>query len=84
MRGQLRGAVSASVRESRRRRGKGEVANVTVVSVLRYPTVLIIFLDLTGEEIDVLVQKVVCVQVVSRRVVREEVIVVEIRGGEGV
>lgn len=84
MRGQLRRAVGASVRESRGGGGKREVANITIIPVMGYPTVLVILLDLIGEKIDIVVQKFVRVQVVSRRLVREEVVVVKIRGGEGI
>lgn len=84
MRGQLRRAVSASVRESRGRGGEREVANIAIIPVVGYPAVLVILLDLGCEEIDVVVQKFVRVQVVPRRLVGEKVVVVEIRGGEGI
>lgn len=86
LRGQVRGAVGAAVREGGRGGGgEGQVADVVVRIVGRRsaPAVLaVVVLEVAGEEVDVVIQKVVGVQwSVSRGVVGEEVVIVEVRRG---
>lgn len=86
---QVRGTVCATVRESGRRRGEGQVADVIVDIVCRNSAAAVfavVVLEVTGEEVHVVIQKVISVQVsVSRRLVGEKLVIVEIRrGGERV
>lgn len=89
LRGQVRGAVGAAVRESGGGGGEGQVADV-VVSIVRRCSAAAVFavivLEMTGEEVDVVIQKVISVQVsVSRGLVGEKLVIVKIRrGGERV
>lgn len=82
LRGQLRGAVGAAVRETRGGGGKRQVADVVVSIVTgRFAVVFaVIVLEVTGEKVHIVIQKVVSVQGgVSGRVVCEEVVVIEVR-----
>ena len=83
-RGQLRGAVRAAVGEGGGGGGEGQVAHV-VVSI-RSAVFAVVVLEMTREEVHVLIQKVIRVQVsVSRGLVREKLVIVEVRrGGERV
>lgn len=83
LRGKLRGAVSATVRETRGGGGgKGQVADVVVSIVMGCFIVVfaVIVLEVTGEKIYIVIQKIVCIQGrVSGRVVCKEFVVVKIR-----
>lgn len=85
MRRQVRVAVCAAVREGGGRGGEGQVADV-VVSIVRRRSAAAVFavivLEMTGEEVHVVIQKVISVQVsVSGGLVGEKVVIVEIRRG---
>lgn len=84
LRGQLRDAVGATVRETRGGGGrrKGQVANVVVSIVMGCLIVVfsVIVLEVTGEKVYIVIQKIVCIQGrISGRVVCKEFLVVEIR-----
>lgn len=84
LRGQLRDAVGATVRETRGGGGgrKGQVADVVVSIVMGCLIVVfaVIVLEVTGEKVYIVIQKIVCIQGrVSGRVVCKEFLVVEIR-----
>lgn len=89
LRGQVRGAAGAAVREGGGRGGEGQVAEV-VVSIGRRCSAAAVFavvvLEVTGEEVNVVIQKVISVQgSVSGGLVGEKLVIVEIRrGGERV
>lgn len=83
---QVRGAVGAAVREGGRGGGReGQVADVVVRIVRRRsapPVFAVIVLEVAREKVDVVIQKVISVQwSVSRGVVGEEVVIVEVRRG---
>lgn len=65
LRRQVRGAVGAAIREGGGRGGEGEVADV-VISIVRRCSAAAVFavvvLEVTGEEVDVVIQKVISVQ----------------------
>lgn len=88
LRGQLRDAVGATVRETRGGGGKGQVADVVVSIVMDCFIVVfaVIVLEVTGEKVYIIIQKIVCIQGrVSGRVVCKEFLVVKIRRrGKGV
>lgn len=84
LRGQLRGAVGAAVRKPRGGGGGGEgqVADVVVSMVTGCLAVVfaVIVLEVTGEKVHIVIQKVVSIQGgVSGRVVCKEVVIVEVR-----
>lgn len=82
LRRQLRGAVGATVRETRGGGGKGQVAYVVVSIVMGCFIVVfaVIVLEVTGEKVYIVIQKIVCIQGrVSGRVVCKEFVVVKIR-----
>lgn len=81
-----RGKPGHTVRRRRGGRGGGrrEATHVTAVVFIARTAVLVVFLDLAREKVDVVVQEVVRVHVLAGASVCEEIIVVEIRGGERV
>lgn len=84
---QLRRAVCAAVGEDGGRRGEGQVADVVVSIVRRCSAVFaVIVLKITREEVHFVIQKVIRLQVsISRGLVGEKLVIVEIRrGGERV
>lgn len=83
LRGQLRGAIRAAVRKTRGGRGKGQVADVVVSIVMGCFAVVfaVIVLEVTGEKVHIVIQKVACIQGrVSGRVVCKELVIIEVRG----
>lgn len=87
--GQIWVAVGAAVRKCGGRGGEGQVADVIVSIVKRCSAATVftvILLEMTGEEFDIVIQKIISVQVsVSRGLVGEKLIIFEIgRGGERV
>lgn len=89
LRGQVRSAVCAAVREGGGRGRERQAADVIVAIVRRSSAaavLAVIVLEMAGEEIDVVIQKVIRVQVsVSRGLVSEKLVIVKVRrGGEGV
>lgn len=89
LRGQVRGAVRAAVREGGGGGGEGQVAEVVVSIVGRCSAAAIfavVVLEVTGEEVNVVIQKVISVQgSVPGGLVGEKLVIVEVRrGGERV
>lgn len=82
LRGQLRGAVRAAVRKPRGGGGEGQVADVIVpIAMGRFAVVFaVIVLEVAGEKVHIVIQKVVRIQGgVSGRVVCKELVIIEVR-----
>lgn len=85
VRGQVRGAVGAAIREGGGRGGEGQISHIVVSIVRSYSAAAVfavIVLEMSGEEVHIVIQKVICVQVsVFGGLVGEKVVIVEIRRG---